>query len=108
MVLIILLSVSFLSIYYSIWYLDKGKVSPQKTATTLVCAFMLTNAVLFLGVPHPFWGEWILPIISISFSLWLVFRLNPLHNITVVGCYLACRLVIISLASVIPLEVLNA
>jgi len=108
LIVTIFLTASFMAIHFSIWFLDRPKASPGKTATAMVIAFILTNIASYAGVPREVWGEWVLPFVAIVVSLGLVFRLKPLHLVTVTGCYLTSRLAITALLSFVPMEWLYA
>lgn len=95
--IVVLLTISFASIYYTIWYLDKPKVSAPKTVAALLIAFVINNVALYVGVPRFIWGEWVVPIAAIFVGLLLMFKLKPLHVVTITGACVACRLLAIYL-----------
>lgn len=104
----ILVIVSFLTVHYSVYFLDAQKASPRKAAGVVLCAFILNNLILFLGGHlHPL-VAWVAPILSTLVAVWGIYKLKPIHSLTVVGCCVASRLAVIAVLNVLPTEVLNA
>ena len=94
--------------HYSVVFLEPSKASWWK-AGVLVITFGICNAVAKrMGLHLPLLLHWMLYIGGVAGVVWALYRLKPLHNITVAGCYVVGRFILVYSVSLLPLEKLSA
>jgi hypothetical protein len=107
-ILIVLTTISFCLVHFSIYFLEREKASGRKAGVVLLCFFLFNNSIRYLGIEMPWPVEWASYIGFVSVVIWLLFRLKPLHSVTAATFYLVGRMAAVYLFSLVPLEVLNA
>jgi hypothetical protein len=90
--------------HYAVLFLEPPKASWWRAVALVVVFAIGNNLIRRLSLDIPVLLHWALYIAAVAGVVWFFYRLKPLHNFTVAGCYVVGRFALVYFVSLLPLE----
>ena len=109
LLLLIAITVAAVAVaHYSVVFLEPSKASWWKAIALVVIFAICKNLMHYFDIRLPAVVDWVLYVAATAGVVWTLYRLKPLHNITVGACYVVGRFALVYSVSLLPLEKLSA